>query len=386
MQTIEYVFLGFLISKITGHMARRLNINEVTGYLATAILLGLTLGKGEYIRDLMLISNVAAIFVVFYAGVSSDLETIIENFKSSTMVSLLSVAFTMAFVLLAVTYIGFSLELAFIIALLLSNTATETVSMIIKRLPIHIRSILVSASFVDDLFMLFTTSAYYIWYVTGNISNVALPILVSMALTILVFTLLSRRRSILKNMFIYMSRDIAFFTDIALLLLSLMLLVAYVSGVSPFIAAYLAGIFISGGIWIHDPMLRYRTRINDFTNILSTIIDGVFTPLFMLYVGLHITVSAVNTLLFILLLAIGLSVKTVVYFSFFKLRGEETFTSLVAGASMTGRGVLELTLLVKGFELGVVSLEIFNTVVAVALSTIAASIILVALLSRRGFS
>ncbi|WP_276813660.1 cation:proton antiporter [Desulfurococcus amylolyticus] len=386
MQTIEYVFLGFLISKITGHMARRLNINEVAGYLATAILLGLTLGKGEYIRDLMLISNVAAIFVVFYAGVSSDLETIIENFKSSTMVSLLSVAFTMAFVLLAVTYIGFSLELAFIIALLLSNTATETVSMIIKRLPIHIRSILVSASFVDDLFMLFTTSAYYIWYVTGNISNVALPILVSMALTILVFTLLSRRRSILKNMFIYMSRDIAFFTDIALLLLSLMLLVAYVSGVSPFIAAYLAGIFISGGIWIHDPMLRYRTRINDFTNILSTIIDGVFTPLFMLYVGLHITVSAVNTLLFILLLAIGLSVKTVVYFSFFKLRGEETFTSLVAGASMTGRGVLELTLLVKGFELGVVSLEIFNTVVAVALSTIAASIILVALLSRRGFS
>ncbi|WP_042667097.1 cation:proton antiporter [Desulfurococcus amylolyticus] len=386
MQTIEYVFLGFLISKITGHMARRLNINEVAGYLATAILLGLTLGKGEYIRDLMLISNVAAIFVVFYAGVSSDLETIIENFKSSTMVSLLSVAFTMAFVLLAVTYIGFSLELAFIIALLLSNTATETVSMIIKRLPIHIRSILVSASFVDDLFMLFTTSAYYIWYVTGNVSNVALPILVSMALTILVFTLLSRRRSVLKNMFIYMSRDIAFFTDIALLLLSLMLLVAYVSGVSPFIAAYLAGIFISGGIWIHDPMLRYRTRINDFTNILSTIIDGVFTPLFMLYVGLHITVSAVNTLLFILLLAIGLSVKTVVYFSFFKLRGEETFTSLVAGASMTGRGVLELTLLVKGFELGVVSLEIFNTVVAVALSTIAASIILVALLSRRGFS
>ncbi|MGC8953824.1 MAG: cation:proton antiporter [Desulfurococcus sp.] len=386
MQAIEYVFLGFLISKIAGHMARRLNINEVTGYLATAILLGLTLGKGEYIRDLMLISNVAAIFVVFYAGVSSDLETIIENFKSSTMVSLLSVAFTIAFVLLAVTYIGFSLELAFIIALLLSNTATETVSMIIKRLPIHIRSILVSASFVDDLFMLFTTSAYYIWYVTGNISNVALPILVSMALTILVFTLLSRRRSILKNMFIYMSRDIAFFTDIALLLLSLMLLVAYVSGVSPFIAAYLAGIFISGGIWIHDPMLRYRTRINDFTNILSTIIDGVFTPLFMLYVGLHITVSAVNTLLFILLLAIGLSVKTVVYFLFFKLRGEETFTSLVAGASMAGRGVLELTLLVKGFELGVVSLEIFNTVVAVALSTIAASIILVALLSRRGFS
>lgn len=386
MQTIEYVFLGFLISKITGHMARRLNINEVTGYLATAILLGLTLGKGDYIRDLMLISNVAAIFVVFYAGVSSDLETIIENFKSSTMISLLSVAFTMASVLLAVTYIGFPLESAFIIALLLSNTATETVSMIIKGLPIHVRSILVSASFVDDLFMLFTTSAYYIWYVTGNVSNVVLPILVSMVLTILVFTLLSRRRSILKNMFIYMSRDIAFFTDIALLLLSLMLLVAYVSGVSPFIAAYLAGIFISGGIWIHDPMLRYRTRINDFTNILSTIIDGAFTPLFMLYVGLHITVSAINTLLFILLLAIGLSVKTVVYFSFFKLRGEETFTSLVAGASMTGRGVLELTLLVKGFELGVVSLEIFNTVVAVALSTIIASIILVSLLSRRGFS
>ncbi|AFL66178.1 cation:proton antiporter [Desulfurococcus amylolyticus] len=386
MQTIEYVFLGFLISKITGHMARRLNINDVTGYLATAILLGLTLGKGEYIRDLMLISNVAAIFVVFYAGVSSDLETIIENFKSSTMVSLLSVAFTMAFVLLAVTYIGFPLESAFIIALLLSNTATETVSMIIKGLPIHIRSILVSASFVDDLFMLFATSAYYTWYVTGNVSNVTLPILVSMALTILVFTLLSRRRGILKNMFIYMSRDIAFFTDIALLLLSLMLLVAYVSGVSPFIAAYLAGIFISGGIWIHDPMLRYRTRINDFTNILSTIIDGAFTPLFMLYVGLHITVSAINTLLFVLLLAIGLSVKTVVYFSFFKLRGEETFTSLVAGASMTGRGVLELTLLVKGFELGVVSLEIFNTVVAVALCTIIASIILVSLLSRRGFS
>ncbi|MEM0342108.1 MAG: cation:proton antiporter, partial [Desulfurococcus sp.] len=73
METIEYVFLGFLISKIAGHMARRLNINEATGYLATAILLGLTLGRGEYIRDLMLISNVAAIFVVFYAGVSSDL-------------------------------------------------------------------------------------------------------------------------------------------------------------------------------------------------------------------------------------------------------------------------------------------------------------------------
>jgi Kef-type K+ transport system membrane component KefB len=386
METIEYVFLGFLISKIAGHMARRLNINEVTGYLATAILLGLTLGRGEYIRDLMLISNVAAIFVVFYAGVSSDLETVIENFKSSTMISLLSVAFTMVSVLLAVTYIGFPLESAFIIALLLSNTATETVSMIIKGLPIHIKSILVSASFVDDLFMMFAASAYYTWYVTGDISNVVLPILVSMALTILVLALLSRRQSILKNMFIYMSRDIAFFTDIALLLLSLMLLVAYVSGVSPFIAAYLAGIFISGGIWMHDPMLRYRTRINDFTSILSTIIDGVFTPLFMLYVGLHITVSAINTLLFVLLLVIGLSVKTLVYFSFFKLRGEETFTSLAAGASMTGRGVLELTLLVKGFELGVVSLEIFNTVVAVALSTIIASIMFVSLLSRKGFS
>ncbi|ADV65154.1 sodium/hydrogen exchanger [Desulfurococcus mucosus DSM 2162] len=382
MNTLGYVFLGILLSKVVGHLLRRHSIGEVAGYLIVGIILGVTVGRDEYIHDLSLVSSIAAIFVVFYAGVTSSLEDVVENSASALAVSLTSVAVTVITVLAIVMYLGYSFETALLVALLLSNTATEMASMLVERLPLHVKSMLVSASFIDDLFMVLATSAYYMWRLTGHVNEALVSTVVALAATLVVFTLITRQRLILNPVFNYMSRNMAYFTDASLIMLSLLLLLAFESGMSYIIAAYLAGILVSGGLGMKDPMLRYRARVSDFTNILGSVIDGLFTPLFMLYVGLHIRISAVDPVLLAALLAAGIATKMLSYFAFLKARGEDTSVGVTAGFSMTGRGVLELTLLVKGFELGLVSVEVFNTIVAVALSTIVISVIAVSVMNR----
>jgi len=383
MESIEYVFIGVFLSKVLGHLLRRIDINEVAGYLLTGILLGALLGNDKYISDLSLVSSIAAIFVVFYAGITSDFETIIENIWSAVTISLVSVVVSFTTTIIVVAYMGYPIIVAVIVALLLSNTATETAAMLIRGFPVHVRSILVSASFLDDLFLLFSTSIYYTWRQTSSISDILIPLFTSVLLTITVFILLAKYRSILYPVFRYISRETAYLTDFALITLSMLILASTRTNVSPLIASYLAGVLLSGGRTIYDPMLRYKTRISDFVSIMGNVIDSLFTPIFMLYVGLYMRAASIDAVLYTVLLLVAVTTKFTVYTVFFKLKGEETDVSLYAGISMTGRGVLEITLLVKALEAGLITTSVFNTVVAMALSTIVFSILASTIIMRR---
>jgi len=383
MESIGYVFIGVFLSKVLGHLLRRIDINEVAGYLLTGIILGALLGNDKYISDLSLVSSIAAIFVVFYAGITSDFETIIENIWSAVVISLVSVVVSFTTTIIVVAYMGYPIIVAVIVALLLSNTATETAAMLIRGLPVHVRSILVSASFLDDLFLLFSTSIYYTWRQTSSINNVLIPLLASISLTLTIFILMAKYKGILYPVFKYISREIAYLTDFALITLSILILVSTRTNVSPLIASYLAGVLLSGGRTIYDPMLRYKTRISDFISIMGNVIDSLFTPIFMLYVGLYMRTASIDTTLYIVLLLVAVTTKFTVYTVFFKLKGEETNVSLYAGISMTGRGVLEITLLVKALEAGLITASVFNTVVAMALSTIVFSILASTIIMRR---
>jgi len=383
MESIEYVFIGVFLSKVLGHLLRRIDINEVAGYLLTGILLGALLGNDKYISDLSLVSSIAVIFVVFYAGITSDFETIIGNIWSAVMISLVSVVVSFTTTIIVVAYMGYPVIVAVIVALLLSNTATETAAMLIRGLPVHVRSILVSASFLDDLFLLFSTSIYYTWRQTSSISDILIPLFTSVLLTITVFILLAKHRSILYPVFRYISRETTYLTDFALITLSMLILASTRTNISPLIASYLAGVLLSGGRTIYDPMLRYKTRISDFVSTMGNVIDSLFTPIFMLYVGLYMRAASIDTALYTVLLLVAVTTKFTVYTVFFKLKGEETDVSLYAGISMTGRGVLEITLLVKALEAGLITTSVFNTVVAMALSTIVFSILASTIIMRR---
>lgn len=383
MSILGFLFLGIFLSRLISHVLRSIGVNEIVGYLVVGVLLGLIFNGSNYINELVPLMSLAAIFVVFYTGATSNPGDIAENLSLSIIASLTSVAASTATIMLVMQYLGYPFHAAFIVALTLSDTATEMASILIEKFPQRIKSILVAASSIDDILVVFMVSAYYAWILEGSFYNALTPIAETLTSTIIVYIMLFKRSGSLKRIYSYMSRDISFFMDATLIFLSILILLAVGSGASTLVAAYLAGILVSGGLQLYDPMLRYRTRISDFAGILSSILNAVFIPVFMLGVGLYARITTVDVALLMALVASSFLAKMIPYTILFKVQGESVSTSMLAGVVMSAGGLLELTLLLEGLKLGLISTVVFNTVTLALLLLMVVTTVISSIAARR---
>ncbi|HDN75618.1 MAG TPA: hypothetical protein ENG05_00635, partial [Acidilobales archaeon] len=139
-------------------------------------------------------------------------------------------------------------------------------------------------------------------------------------------------------------------------------------GLGMTLGAYLAGLLISSLRLTHDPTLMYVVRIEELITRIGTILEFFIIPIFFVYVGIEVNIHLLFTPLTLILLTLAFIGKFVgslipTYFS------SGARKAVLMGIAMNVRGSLEPALALLALEVGVISLELFNSVIMVSLIT-----------------
>ncbi len=361
-----------VLAKILEIPFRKYKLHPVVAHVIAGIILGpYVLGIVYPSTELMGIASFGLLLLMFYTGLTTDFRELRRHGSAVVLMGAMGVTTTFLLVLVTSLSLGVSLLVAIFLAAVLSNTATETVAAIVAhRSDVKSKSLLVGASFVDDVMAVFIIGIIA-GLNHGVIDLESLVILsikttVFLAVTFYISGLLSRR---FMGFYKTISHDYLWFATSCIILALGLAFLARMAGLSELIGAYLAGILIGRGREFHDPFLRTRIAISEFISDFTIVLDVIFIPLFFTYIGVVYVPRAVDPLLYATLLAIAIFGKFIgaMPIAYKILRDKRK--SIAVGLAMSGRGALETALLNLGLSIGVINQTYYSTAITVAITT-----------------
>lgn len=369
---LEIVLL-LMLAKVLEIPFRKYSLHPMAGHVVAGIVLGpYLLGLVKPSNELLGIAYFGLLLLMFYTGLTTDYRELKRRGKAVIIMGGMGVLATFTIIYTAMYLLGYPGLPGIFIAAALSNTATETVAAIVaKKGDSASRSLLVGASFVDDVMAVFIIGILS-GLSTGNSFAVETLLLLA-GKTLFFLFIIFYTSSLLVNKFtkLYkmMSQDYFWFATSSILLSLVLAVVAKMFGLSELIGAYLAGIVISRGREFHDPMIRTRIAISEFISDFTVVLDAIFIPLFFTYIGLSYSPGQVNALLYSILLALAVTGKFIGTspIAYMSLRNKRR--SIAVGLAMSGRGALDTALLKLGLDYGIISPVLFNTAITVSMTT-----------------
>ncbi len=361
-----------VLAKILEIPFRKYKLHPVVAHVIAGIILGpYVLGIVYPSPELMGIASFGLLLLMFYTGLTTDFRELRRHGSAVVLMGAMGVTTTFLLVLVTSISLGVSLLAAIFLAAVLSNTATETVAAIVAhRSDVKSKSLLVGASFVDDIMAVFIIGIIA-GLNHGVIDLESLVILsikttVFLAVTFYISGLLSRR---FMGFYKTISHDYLWFATSCIMLALGLAFLARMAGLSELIGAYLAGILIGRGREFHDPFLRTRIAISEFISDFTIVLDVIFIPLFFTYIGVAYVPRAVDPLLYAALLAMAIFGKFIgaMPIAYKILRDKRK--SIAVGLAMSGRGALETALLNLGLSIGVINQTYYSTAITVAITT-----------------
>jgi Kef-type K+ transport system membrane component KefB len=154
-------------------------------------------------------------------------------------------------------------------------------------------------------------------------------------------------------------------------------IIAHYSGLQGIIGAYIAGLII--GQWGSKvgPLLRRRVAYDDLVDDIEPMSHALFTPLFFGYVGLQLGTILASFVVTPLVITLVTAISAMAILGKFLGCGLGAYISGLSrknagfiGLAMGGRGALELVLLSISYDKGIISGELFASVVIVTLITV----------------
>ncbi|MET1159597.1 MAG: cation:proton antiporter [Thermoprotei archaeon] len=367
-----YIVLALIAAKLVEVPFRKVGLSPIPGYVIVGLILGSSLlGIIKYPEYLSSIAYLSLVLLMLYTGLTTEFRDVMDFFKEVVLIGFMGVFATFVIVYVALRLLGFSLLISIFVATALSNTATEAVAGVLARTrDSRFKSIIIGASFFDDIL-----AVYLITLLTSlsigeySLTGIVVFTLKALAFIVVVFyisNLLARKYT---RFYEYVSRDYFWFSSLTIVIAFALAFVARIVGLSELLGAYLAGILISRGREYHDPMLRTRVVLTNFTSAFIVFLDVIFLPLFFVYVGLSYTIVTIDITLYAILLLLALLGKFIgVYPYAIKVFGDKT-KAIRAGLIMGARGSLDIALIRIGLDTGVIDTALYSTVLSVALTT-----------------
>jgi len=368
---IAILLLSIVIARLSSFLLGKLRVPPIAAYMIVGILLGPSVLKLITVNDYPdILVTFSLLFLLFYAGLNVDFRGFRIYFKQALILTISGVSLTSIITLLILAYLGYSLYASLIVAISLSNTATEVVVIMLEQtggIDDIFKRTLISASFFDDILAVMlmsivkggmlgsgSTALIEIMKFTASFAAIA-------ALSLLIAKVLQRRiyTLVINWSYLVMLASILFFGfsyTFGLL------------GLGMTLGAYLAGLLISSLRLTHDPTLMYVVRIEELITRIGTILEFFIIPIFFVYVGIKVNIHLLFTPLTLILLTLAFIGKFVgslipTYFS------SGARKAVLMGIAMNVRGSLEPALALLALEVGVISLELFNSVIMVSLIT-----------------
>jgi Kef-type K+ transport system membrane component KefB len=382
LQIISIIFFG----KLFGYLFKKIGQPTVIAEIVAGIVLGPSvvgmifpefsafLFPKESLKTLQFLSQIGLIMFMFIIGMELNIKVLKNKGREAIIISHASIIFpyflgvTLAYFLyehLAPANISF-LAFALFMGIAMSITAFPVLARIIQERGLtktSLGAMAITCAAADDITAWCILAVIIAIVKAGTVTNAFFTIGLSI---VYVLTMLYVVRPLLKKTgSVYVSKDNLHKTAIAFMFI-LLLVSAYVAeiiGIHALFGAFLAGVIIPENLNIKKKLVA---KIEDISIIL-------LLPLFFVLTGLRTQIGLLND--GNLWPMCGLIILVAILGKFFgssitaRFVGIPWKDSLSIGALMNTRGLMELIVLNIGYDLGILSPEVFAMLVLMALVT-----------------
>ncbi|MEO3993720.1 MAG: cation:proton antiporter [Desulfurococcaceae archaeon TW002] len=307
--------------------------------------------------------SVALLFLFFYAGINVDLDSVRRRLRDVLVLTSLNVSLTVVFVSLLLMSLNTDLLASLVVGVALANTATEIAVVVLQESGIDllaVRNLIVAASFIDDLLLVFLValiqSAVFRASFSVSFGAVLLNIVFLGVPFIISYVLFKPVSRMSWSEFVVFTSALAF---------TLSLLPRWL-GVSECLGAYVAGLTLSVLRMRRDPTLTYSTKLSRLLDYLTTYMKFLIYPLFFVVLGTLSSITSfieVSTLLLLITAFLGKFLGFIIYTRVFsKLSVGESF---FGGLVMNSRGSIESALTLTAYLNGLLDTGLFQSTIAV---------------------
>jgi len=375
-----------LVARFFGWIFRKIGQPSVIGEMIAGIVLGPsliglyfpefsnTLFPAASLGNLQFLSQIGLILFMFVIGMELDLKALKNKANDAVVISHASIIFpfTLGIGLAYFIYNQFAPEgvefasFALFLGIAMSITAFPVLARIVQERGIHktkLGTIVITCAAADDITAWCILAAVIAIVKAGSFVSSIYIIGMAIAYVFLMLKVVRpflERVGELKNSRSSLSKPV-----VAIFLLTL-IISAYATEVIGIHALF--GAFMAGAIMPDNA--KFRSIIIEKVEDVSVIL---LLPLFFVFTGLRTQINSINdpylwkvTGVIVLVAVVGKFVGSAVAAKFV---GQSWRDSLTIGALMNTRGLMELVVLNIGYDLGVLTTEIFTMMVIMALLT-----------------
>lgn len=373
------IALILIATKAGGILSRKIKMPEVLGALVAGVVLGpLVLGLIHNDGNIKLLSNLGVIFLMFLAGLETDVERFKKAGSSAFVIALLGILVPLVLgTLAAFLFFENTIENIFIGVILTATSVSITVETLneLGKLNTRVGINILGAAVIDDILGLILIAGLLAMNNGGGGASVILTvthILIFCAAGVLSVLFVPKLLNKLTGS-IHPGRALLTFS------LAAALIVAFAAeriGIAAITGAYLCGLIFSQ--FHHKEYLERNVK---------AISAGFLTPIFFASVGLEATADGFNSRIIIISLVmfivavIGKAAGCGLMARLFKMHRSE---ALQIGIGMISRGEVAIITANIGLQNNIISQEVFiPTVIVVLLTTIVTPILLKLAFSHR---
>lgn len=392
MIDLTNILIIFLFAKIFGDLAERKNLSSIVGHVICGIALGpFVFGIIYPGKEIEVLADIGLLVIMLYAGLTSDYKDLLKAKYTAIIIGIFGVITSFIFCFSIMWFLGFGLIPSLFVGIILTNTAVEIIGgMVANENNQKVSHILLGASFFDDIIAIYlvgllsTITLNQSTFSLVDIENVTLKIVIFFVITILIseFLISSKGPRIVRYLVEGDQHQSIMLVFIFTLIFALF---ASFIGLHEVVGSFIAGLILSRIKEKEDPMLSFRIRFNEVTSEMNTLMRFFFMPLFFVYIGLLFNRenTQINIPLIILLFIGAMGGKIIGCGLASKISRLDNRDALLIGVGMCGRGSLELAIVRYGFSNGVISSELYSSIVIVTLLSIIITPILFGKLVRK---
>lgn len=375
-----------IVSRVFGLIFGKIHQPTVIGEIIAGIALGpsllglvfpefsVALFPEKSMGNLSLLSQVGLILFMFMVGMELDVKVLQNKVKDAVVVSNagILIPFTLGIGLAYFIYQHFApkgvpfLSFGLFLGMAMSITAFPVLARIVQERGIHrtrLGALVITCAAVDDISAWCMLAAIIAIAKAGSFLSSVYTILLAIFYVALMFKII---RPFLKRVGdLHASRENLSKPVVAIFLLTL-IISSYTTEIIGIHALF--GAFLAGTIMPENTKFR-----NIFIQKIEDVALVLLLPLFFVYTGLRTQIGLINDLY--LWKTTGLIVLVAITGKFAgsaiasRVMGQNWRDSLTIGALMNTRGLMELVVLNIGYDLGILSPEVFSMMVIMALAT-----------------
>ncbi|MGB3367754.1 MAG: cation:proton antiporter [Acidaminobacteraceae bacterium] len=349
-----------LLANLGGIVSKKLNQPPVLGQIIVGIILGAGILEGsEYISRM---GEIGVIFLMFIAGLETDVDELKQSSKSSSLIAIGGVLFPGALVFAGTYFMTKNISVSIFMAIISTATSVSISVQTLREIG-KLRTkqgvTILGAAIMDDIMGIVLLTLAVGILKPG--SGVSLPVVMLKIVGFFVITAFVGY--VVIKLLKKFSRTINFDDKIVTYSIVLCMLLAYVSeelGVAAITGAYFMGVILS--------MTSHRHKISHEINSIAT---TMFTPIFFVSIGMNVDIRTAFGAIAIgsVIIVLGVIGKVIGSGLGAKLSGYDNTTALQIGIGMIPRAEVAIIIANLGVKMELIGNDELAAVILMVLVT-----------------